>query len=102
MLLNLRGETTSEKGRTGVTLSRLPDVQLSKFSMSLDGGAHGILALREGVCRGRRLRPIDLPVSAVGQDGARRRQVVALGAGENRCGGESRVNPRQRGQRPAR
>jgi hypothetical protein len=83
--LNLRGETAEKDGRTAVTLTNLPDLSLSAFTMRLDGGEDGVLSLRSGLCADGRARRIASPVSAEGQDGALRRMQVRLGA-KARCG----------------
>jgi hypothetical protein len=50
--LSVRGRVFSRDGRAHARLVGLPDMPLSKFVLSLDGGADGLLALASSPCSG--------------------------------------------------
>jgi hypothetical protein len=83
--LDLRSETSEEKGRTTVALTDLPDIPLSTFTLSLEGGDKGVISLRDGLCDGARPRRISSPIATEGQNDARRKMLVPVVADPS-CG----------------
>lgn len=68
--LNLRARTSVERGKLVTTFPLVPDAQVSRFALTLNGGRRGILVVtgRRNLCQGRHVTESDLD----GQNGKRR------------------------------
>ncbi len=78
------GSTSLDHGRFVTAITGLADLPLRTFEMRLDGGDHGVLALRAGLC-GPDSRRVEAALGARGQNGARVSEAVPIGVG-GRCG----------------
>jgi hypothetical protein len=79
--LSLRSTVARARGRSMVTrFVDLPDVPLSRFVLTLHGGAHGALAATARPCRGGRARRLAVGAQLIAQSGLRRALRVAVHA----------------------
>jgi hypothetical protein len=84
--INLKVDTEEGHGHFSGGLADLPDIPLSSFHMGLLSGEHGLIELKQGLCRGHRPRRLSSPVGLEGQNGASLQTRVPLRAAA-RCGG---------------
>jgi hypothetical protein len=82
--IDLVGRIDSFKGGIRTTFDRVPDVPVSKFTMTLPGGKHGLLVASKNLCKGR----VKAIVQLKGQNGkkANKRQKVRTPCGKKRHG----------------
>jgi hypothetical protein len=82
--IDLVGRIDSFKGGIRTTFDRVPDVPVSKFTMTLPGGKHGLLVASKNLCKGR----VKAIVQIKGQNGkkANKRQKVRIPCGKKRHG----------------
>jgi len=82
--IDLVGRIDSFKGGIRTTFDRVPDVPVSKFTMTLPGGKHGLLVASKNLCKGR----VKAIVQIKGQNGKRanKRQKVRTPCGKKRHG----------------
>jgi hypothetical protein len=64
--VDLVGRIDSFKGGIRTTFDRVPDVPVSKFTMTLPGGKHGLLVASKNLCKGRGVKAI---IQLKGQNG---------------------------------
>jgi hypothetical protein len=64
--IDLVGRIDSFKGGIRTTFDRVPDVPVSKFTMILPGGKHGLLVASKDLCKGKGVKAI---ISFKGQNG---------------------------------
>jgi len=64
--IDLVGRIDSFKGGIRTTFDRVPDVPVSKFTMVLPGGKHGLLVASKNLCKGKGVKAI---VQIKGQNG---------------------------------
>jgi hypothetical protein len=64
--IDLVGRIDSFKGGVRTTFDRVPDVPVSKFTMVLPGGKHGLLVASRNLCKGKGVRAV---VQLKGQNG---------------------------------
>jgi len=78
--LQLKGESTAQRGRLNTELVDIPDLPLSSFTMRVSGGTgkRSLFSLARKACRRARLKT---PIELEGHDGASRKMTVRLGAG---------------------
>jgi hypothetical protein len=84
--LQLTGESSRQGGRVVTKMVNLPDIPLSTFTMSLNGGKDGLFSLRRSPCKGSH-RGLASPVALQAHDGAYRGLQVQLKA---ECGASHR------------
>lgn len=66
--INLRAETAvSKDGRLVTTFPNVPDQPITKFTLNIDGGQHGIIAATRSLCEGK----LAGTARFVGQNGAK-------------------------------
>jgi hypothetical protein len=73
MRMSMRARTSINDGRFVADMAGLPDVPLSKFTMTLRGGRSGTLALDVAACSRGRARPMPFRGTIEGQNGALRK-----------------------------
>jgi hypothetical protein len=73
MRMSMRGRTSVSNGRFVANMAGLPDVPLSKFTMTLRGGRNGTLVLGAAACAKGKARPLPFRGIAQGQNGALRK-----------------------------
>ena len=56
--IDLVGRIDSFKGGIRTTFGRVPDVPVSKFTMILPGGKHGLLVASRNLCKGKGIKAI--------------------------------------------
>ncbi len=64
--IDLVGRIDSFKGGIRTTFDRVPDVPVSKFTMVLPGGRHGLLVASKNLCKGKRVKAV---IQLKGQNG---------------------------------
>ncbi|HEV7483106.1 MAG TPA: hypothetical protein VGO13_08395, partial [Solirubrobacterales bacterium] len=82
--IDLVGRIDSFKGGIRTTFDRIPDVPVSKFTMILPGGKHGLLVASKNLCKGK-VRAI---VQIKGQNGKKANKRSRL---KTPCGRHGRV-----------
>jgi hypothetical protein len=76
--VDLAGETfISKAGITSTTLGAVPDVPFTSFTLTLPEGPHSALAGNGSLCK----KPLYMPTSFTGQNGALVKQKVKVGVG---------------------
>jgi len=76
--LSMRGTTANDHGRFVTTLTDLPDMPLSSFSMRLGTPGKSLLTLSTSPCEGGRPRRLRAGVQVVGQNGAKRSSLLPI------------------------
>ncbi len=90
--VNVAGETFRRGGHLVTEIRDLPDMPLSRFTMSLDGGKGGPFSLKGGLCRSGHARSLFSPTEAEAQNGAYLLARMPL-ATPARCGGGRNRSP---------
>ncbi|HEV7614661.1 MAG TPA: hypothetical protein VGO36_00350 [Solirubrobacterales bacterium] len=83
--IDLVGRIDSFKGGIRTTFDRVPDVPVSKFTMTLPGGKHGLLVTSQDICKKPRVRAV---IQFKGQNGkkANKRTKLRVPCGKKASG----------------
>ncbi len=94
--VDLVGRIDSFKGGIRTTFGRVPDVPVSKFTMTLPGGKHGLLVASRNLCKGRAVRAI---VRFKGQNGKKVNKRQKLRTPCRKRAGKRSGGPKRHGHR---